>query len=167
MLIDLSQVLSGRIERQSFDAIVEFENDKVLTENGVVKRAPLDVKGEVASTDGKLLLNMVYKAEWVFNCGRCLCDVQREISGSLCKELLRTPIEDDDNVVVLSSKELDISKLLWDEVILNLPLQVLCNEDCKGLCPNCGINLNVETCNCDNDYIDPRLEGLKNFFNED
>ncbi|MBQ3561654.1 MAG: DUF177 domain-containing protein, partial [Oscillospiraceae bacterium] len=44
---------------------------------------------------------------------------------------------------------------------LEVPFQLLCREDCKGLCPVCGSDLNEKTCNCNQKQIDPRLEKLK------
>ena len=56
--------------------------------------------------------------------------------------------------------EVDISQNLLDELMLALPFIPLCNEDCKGLCANCGTNLNEEQCNCKVEYIDPRWSAL-------
>jgi uncharacterized protein len=44
-----------------------------------------------------------------------------------------------------------------------MPLNPLCREDCKGLCPQCGTNLNTETCDCAQEWEDPRLAALKQF----
>ena len=47
-------------------------------------------------------------------------------------------------------------------LFINEPFKVLCDEDCKGLCPSCGANLNQEQCSCGDDTdIDPRMEALK------
>ncbi|NMA14219.1 MAG: DUF177 domain-containing protein [Clostridia bacterium] len=43
-------------------------------------------------------------------------------------------------------------------------MKTLCREDCKGLCPICGSNLNIKQCRCERESIDPRLAALKNFF---
>ena len=64
------------------------------------------------------------------------------------------------------------SKIIEQTLDFNLPQKVLCDEDCKGLCPKCGANLNKETCSCsetasDEDYIDPRFAKLKDLFKND
>jgi uncharacterized protein len=53
--------------------------------------------------------------------------------------------------------EFDMGALLWEELVLTLPVKPLCNEACKGLCPGCGRDLNTEECTCDQDDSDPRL----------
>ncbi len=57
---------------------------------------------------------------------------------------------------------IDLSQWLYDTILLSIPTKVLCYEDCKGLCPICGTNLNLYTCNCktDNNEIDPRWQPL-------
>jgi uncharacterized protein len=70
---------------------------------------------------------------------------------------------DSDEIEILpeNSKEIDISKTIHDVFILNRPIRLLCSDTCKGLCINCGINLNKKTCDCHKENIDPRLEKLK------
>jgi len=48
-----------------------------------------------------------------------------------------------------------------EQFFLALPMKPLCREDCKGLCPVCGINRNRETCTCQSEWVDPRLEPLR------
>jgi uncharacterized protein len=51
---------------------------------------------------------------------------------------------------------------MQEQFYLSLPMKPLCSEDCKGLCPVCGTNLNRDTCNCRRDWDDPRFAALKN-----
>jgi uncharacterized protein len=55
---------------------------------------------------------------------------------------------------------LDLTEVLWQYAVAQTMRPVYCSEDCKGLCPYCGANLNLGTCACDTRQIDPRLEGL-------
>ena len=57
--------------------------------------------------------------------------------------------------------EIDLGELMREQFYLALPMKPLCRQDCKGLCPQCGINLNTETCQCEIQWEDPRLAGLK------
>ncbi|WP_461833297.1 YceD family protein [Desulfothermus sp.] len=52
---------------------------------------------------------------------------------------------------------LNLKGLLWERFVLNIPQKILCKEDCMGLCPICGANLNISRCNCGKDLGDPRL----------
>ena len=58
--------------------------------------------------------------------------------------------------------EINLSALLWQELVLSLPIKVLCSTSCKGLCHNCGQNLNQNACTCNNEVLDPRLAILRN-----
>lgn len=55
----------------------------------------------------------------------------------------------------------ELAEDLRQRLILALPMKVLCREDCKGLCPTCGANLNEGGCSCGGDWVDPRLEPLR------
>jgi uncharacterized protein len=57
--------------------------------------------------------------------------------------------------------ELDIERLLKEQVALSIPMKPLCSDSCKGFCPNCGTDLNVSTCSCSQKNIDPRFQELK------
>lgn len=61
---------------------------------------------------------------------------------------------------------LDVDQLVCDELILNLPMKVLCNESCKGICNRCGTNLNHETCDCDTRSLDPRMAVIQDIFKQ-
>jgi len=61
---------------------------------------------------------------------------------------------------------LDVDQLVCDELILNLPMKVLCSEDCKGICNRCGTNLNHETCDCDVRSLDPRMAVIQDIFKQ-
>jgi uncharacterized protein len=56
---------------------------------------------------------------------------------------------------------IDLAQLLQEQFYLALPMKPLCGPDCKGLCPACGTNLNVETCDCETSWVDPRMDALK------
>lgn len=62
---------------------------------------------------------------------------------------------------------LDLAPLLRAEVLMAASHKALCRPDCRGLCPNCGVNWNYETCTCDQDQIDPRLAKLRELLDSD
>lgn len=73
--------------------------------------------------------------------------------------------EDDRDPLLREHKgklELDAGTILWEQFVLTLPIKPLCSEECKGLCPQCGTDLNKETCDCGSQGGDPRLEVLRN-----
>ena len=69
--------------------------------------------------------------------------------------------EDDLSTAFYENDEIDLGQLMREQFYLSLPMKPLCREDCKGLCPVCGTNLNRGSCSCKRDWDDPRLAALK------
>jgi uncharacterized protein len=81
-------------------------------------------------------------------------------------ETLESPddIENSD-IVLIENASVDIDEVVSSAIILESDMQLLCSEDCKGLCPVCGKNLNEGPCDCPPE-TDPRLEKLKQFMTD-
>jgi uncharacterized protein len=76
-------------------------------------------------------------------------------------------VEDDDVAMTFYRGDLiDLGDMLREQFYLALPMKPLCRDDCRGLCPHCGVNLNVETCACRPQWEDPRLAGLRALMSE-
>ena len=69
--------------------------------------------------------------------------------------------EDDLTTAFYKDETLDLGELMHEQFVLALPMKPLCSEACRGLCPECGTNLNKETCNCQPAWTDPRLAALQ------
>lgn len=108
-------------------------------------------------------------------CGRCVGEVRLEIAEKLRVTFLpaaEMPAEDaeaeegaevtegDLDVFAFDGETIDLEPLLREQFVLAVPFAPLCREDCKGLCPQCGTDLNSGTCTCE-EPIDPRLAALK------
>ena len=74
--------------------------------------------------------------------------------------------EEDGDYVRIPDGQLDVGELAREDLILSLPTRFLCREDCKGLCPVCGKNLNRGECTCLEKKVDPRMEILRKFFDD-
>ena len=74
--------------------------------------------------------------------------------------------DEDDDIVLLESDEVDVTELARDAFILDMDTKFLCSEDCKGLCPGCGADLNRESCRCKK-AVDPRLAKLAQLLQND
>ena len=76
--------------------------------------------------------------------------------------------EDDDEDIIIyydtKNSELEIEESILASIDLSRPMSSICGENCKGLCSMCGIDLNVESCDCKHEDVDPRLEKLKHLF---
>ena len=72
--------------------------------------------------------------------------------------------EEDDEMPEMEGYQLNVETLVYDEILLNWPMKILCRPDCKGVCPVCGRNLNDGECGCDTFVPDPRMAALKDIF---
>ena len=70
-------------------------------------------------------------------------------------------MEDAEDLILVEGGELPLDELVQADLVLSLPMRFLCREDCRGLCPVCGTNLNRCTCSCDTFVPDPRLAELQ------
>ena len=101
-------------------------------------------------------------------CARCLTPVDLTLSPEVKLVLSPAPVlkeedeEDDTDYETYSGEEVDIGDYLREVVAMALPIKILCREDCLGLCPYCGANLNVERCSCKEEWVDPRFAVLRN-----
>ncbi len=121
--------------------------------NGSNFEGDVEVNGEL--TDGGKLFNVkgTIKYRKSFICDRCLEPSSEECLTEFDEELDKSNAEGD---------MIDLTDVIRDTLIASQPIQNLCKEDCKGLCPICGKNLNEGECSCDRFVADPRLEALKN-----
>ncbi|HOC17310.1 MAG TPA: DUF177 domain-containing protein [Vicinamibacterales bacterium] len=106
------------------------------------------------------------------DCSRCLEPFEFPVDGTF--DLLYVPhaenaapgeeieVEEDDlGTAYYRDERIDLGQLLREQFYLAIPMKPLCRESCRGLCPQCGTNLNTGTCACTNSWTDPRLEGLR------
>ena len=105
----------------------------------------------------------------LFRSDRCLEPVLQEIRIDVSREFDmdktdQQRIEALDEINFISGNNLDVERFVYGEVLINLPMKVLCREDCKGLCNRCGANLNQVTCNCDTTELDPRMAKIRDIF---
>ena len=110
-------------------------------------------------------------------CARCLTPVSLEISGELGYLYYSHGAEVSDEQdgffdefgdympveIKFFGRTVDVMPQIQESIYTLLPTKVLCKDDCKGLCPVCGKNLNEGSCSCINENTDPRLEALRNY----
>ena len=124
--------------------------------------SPVQISGLFQNRSGIVTLKYEAKALLQYACDRCGKETEKEekygFEHWLAREL---ESEDNDEYILVPTGTIDMDELVMTDVTLELPFQLLCREDCKGLCPICGADLNETTCNCERKQIDPRLESLK------
>ena len=119
-----------------------------------IKFSDIEVEGEIIDGGKAFDVKGIIKCRKSFICDRCLTPSVENQVHEFNEELEISDIVDD---------MIDLSEIIRDNLLASQPIQNLCSENCKGLCPICGVNLNEGSCDCDKFVIDSRLAVLKNF----
>lgn len=169
MILNLTQVTSGKLSKMPFSHrfIPEIEEK---TNFGIIAVNEFAVEGFVVKNGSEMLIEYTIHGSIDYACSRCLDKVNETYHKQIEKLVVRSvpeSEEDDDNWYLAEDYLLDLTPVVTEEIVMDLPYQTLCQVECKGLCPECGKNLNHETCTCSDEKIDPRLEILKNFFTQE
>ena len=121
---------------------------------------PVVVEGEIRNTADVLSLDMTARSTLDAVCDRCGKEFlqEKEVSFSC---VLSEELQNEDNleIVLLEEGKVDAADLARTAFILEMDTKTLCSEDCKGLCPRCGADLNLGPCSCKKE-VDPRLAAL-------
>jgi uncharacterized protein len=134
--------------------------------------SPMTVSLELTRSGGMALLKSRVDTIVEWRCARCLepfsAVLHSEAATSFKPKPASFPEEieltrEDAETEFYEGEEIDATQVVQDQVLLALPAKAVCREDCRGLCPRCGINLNREVCRCESETVDPRLAVLKKF----
>ena len=122
---------------------------------------PVPVIGSVFNRAGIVTVDVTCQVEVSAPCDRCGRDAVNSYALEI-KRVLVTELSDetDDELILIPDMQLDIEELCTTEIVLSLPMKHLCKPDCKGICANCGKDLNDSECSCNKRTTDPRLEAL-------
>lgn len=170
MTLDLSEFLSVSDKKGHFDVPIEMDRFKTRrTSNIIVSKTPVSV--DISNIGKKKLsVSMSFSVILNFRCDRCLEDVPKEFNIDFSDEI---DMNESSDVVVLDNDEqayiednmLDVERFVYNELLVNFPMKVLCREDCKGICNRCGVNLNLQSCDCNTKELDPRMSKILDVFN--
>ena len=159
----------ARLEREgSLEIRAEIPSgDPSWEGTGLRFSAPLSVFGKVQSIpSGEVLVRLRLQGQMAQECRRCLEPVSVPVEEEL--DLLFTPAEDPawvegDGVRLLPEGvgDLVLTDAIREEMVLSISLLAVCKLDCKGLCPQCGLNLNEDGCECSHEESDPRWDALR------
>ena len=167
MLLDLTRY---RRPLESFRRT--FQPDEVAQPDDAYRIvAPVDLAFEIHKDKDKFRLVGAAKTELELVCSRCLepfrltvdapFDIRYLPFSAASTDPEREVEEEDLETGYYREDQIDLNQLLREQFYLALPMKPLCQEDCKGLCAQCGTNLNLGSCDCAPAWEDPRLAGLK------
>jgi uncharacterized protein len=146
------------------DGIYEFEETVNAQELALPECEAVKVNALVDCLDNIYRVRLTVDTVLRLKCDRCLEDFDSAFSekSERIYQVGSGTLDGDDEVEVLEngSREIDLSNALKEAFVIARPISIICKEECKGLCSNCGINLNQKKCACFTETIDPRLEKL-------
>jgi Predicted metal-binding, possibly nucleic acid-binding protein len=162
MRISLRALATAENARIAFDYTIDLSKEEVCFAFPFPE--PVRLSGIVQDNAGAVSLEGVIEARVHMRCARCNSPVIYE-KWVPVRFLLAKSVQDEDkdDVFIIEGDEVDPAEVLVPELILDMEMAVLCREDCKGLCPKCGHDLNKGDCGCNRVEIDPRWESLRNF----
>ena len=161
MIIDINPILKGEKKQIDVEYLLSIENE--IDEIEFAEAFP--VKGCVKDMAGYITLNLEADVKYKTSCARCLIPIAESMLIGFEKTVVAedTELQNEDNDDYIISKEgfIDVDEALVEQILLELPMRHLCKEDCKGLCPKCGCDLNKNECNCVLSEPDPRFDVLR------
>jgi len=165
MLLQLRSLFLGDTQAVPFSGTLDLSDLEIGGEYPL--QQPVTVNGRVENRTG--IVTLTGEATYLLDtaCSRCAAPLQipgrLPLSHVLVDSLNR---EDREDLLLVENGELALDELVQADLILSLPMRFLCREDCRGLCPRCGKNLNEGPCGCAEDRVDPRLAALRSLLDE-
>lgn len=158
MKLDLKQIFDIPGESTEFDYAMPMAEYELYGNRPFI--TPVLIKGRICNAAG--VVNLSYSVDFTLRlpCDRCLDVFDREYHYSFEEILVQEESAEHDEYIVAEGGVLDVDELCMSDILLSLPAKQLCREDCKGLCPHCGVNRNHESCACVKSEVDPRLAAL-------
>ena len=169
MRVDLSDIAGTPGERGRY-AVSEF----VAPTEGIMCVGPVTGDVTVENTGSLLLVRSRLRATLRLSCTRCLGEFDRALTIQSDEEFatedtapdVPTIDREEPEAAAMSDYLLDLSELVRQQILLNLPMASLCRPDCRGICPQCGRNLNEGPCPCAPSVSDSPWDELRNLLRD-
>ena len=170
MLISLSEIMNTKDKVEQI--LAEIEMEKFIYEGSSYEFARKEPVSLTITNlgDRVVLIEGSVKLSIIILCSRCLKELEYSMDISINKEVdfkltKEERAKDLDEANYISEYNLDVDILIKDEIIIGLPMSLLCSDECKGICMHCGSNLNEGSCDCDKTELDPRMSAIRDIFN--
>lgn len=162
------KVIISEIPEEGLELELE---ERISSDEFITILSPVHASIRFDKKGSEVIVSGTTRGNIKLQCSRCLktfdisieshIDVVYRPTAEINKEEHYELKGDELNTGFYKNDALDTEDLLKEQLMLNIPMKPLCYEDCKGLCPKCGIDLNVSQCQCETSEIDPRLAVLK------
>ena len=145
IVLDLTEVLADKGPVQFWEEC-KLDSSLLPYPNAKLVKVELDLFAQFQKPNVRVFGEIVCHIDGF--CDKCLAKVRQAI-GIDFDQIFYKDSSDDEDAYIYTDSKLDITKAISDEIALGLPTNWLCKDDCKGLCPKCGVNLNEQQCDCD------------------
>ena len=167
MLLDLSKI---RTPHERYEKT--YQPDAFAADTAYAAVAPVALAFDIFKDKQQFRLNGTVRTTVELPCSRCLepftwpvdasFDLRYQPHAENTGEGNEVEIEEDDlSTAFYENDEIDLGQLMREQFLLSLPMKPLCSDDCQGLCPICGTNLNRGSCGCKREWDDPRFDALR------
>ena len=176
LALNLAKIRTGRdgIDKVRFEHV--YEPGAVVSGSDAFEvTSPVDLAFDISKDKERCALAGRVRATLQLQCSRCLEPFDRPVDLAFDLRYLPRSVnagegereieEDDLTTAFYENDTIDLGQLMREQFYLALPMKPLCTDDCQGLCPQCGTNLNRGTCGCVRDWMDPRLAALTKLTN--
>jgi uncharacterized protein len=163
MKVDISSIL--KYEGASTQFSVAVPSEQIMSSTSQIQFInDIDIYGEINHISGIIKVTGHIDTEYVTKCDRCLKEFEKKIQIQIQENFISSDKLTDQFAYLYQGFILDLEQLTRDAVVLEIPSKQLCNEECKGLCPDCGMNWNLSSCQCNQSTIDGKFDKLKVLF---
>ena len=130
-------------------------------------KSPVEISASAVNRASLVELKVKAVFDYTTRCDRCFEEIGKHLEFTFTHGLAAKLIDDEnDDYIETADYTLELDEVVISDIILNLPSKMLCREDCRGICPDCGKNLNNGDCGCNKTQIDSRLEILKQLIDD-
>lgn len=154
MIINISEVLkTGKSEDLKLKEEINFKNFKL--------KGPVSLEVEVKKISDIIEINGKVDFIIITRCSRCNKKIEKSLTFDFLENFSMNEKSEEEEINKIKGFDIDLSPFIKKTVIRKMPIKILCDESCKGICHKCGTDLNEEKCECTNEYINPAFAGLK------
>jgi uncharacterized protein len=167
MIFNVAQLMKAPV---GTSVVNDFHEEDIQLDDDIEVLGPIDGHVRMRRTNQGLLVDGWVELTLELSCNRCLKTFEQPMHVDFEEQFYPTvdvisgmpldPFDEDEIFPIDAHHEVDLTEAVRQNVLLALPMVTICREDCKGLCPQCGQDLNLGSCECKPE-VDARLSVLK------